>query len=105
MCPCCLPLHCVQCKLPTSRWRWANAGDRYAPDADVACCCCFLCCCSYAAFPMLQVTQHPQCTVRLTIRDKGPAGNDYFKVGRPPCRHSSSSVSISTAAAAALDQH
>jgi hypothetical protein len=29
----------------------------------------------------MQVTPSPSCTVRLTIRNKGPEGNNYFKVG------------------------
>ncbi|WIA13825.1 hypothetical protein OEZ85_007371 [Tetradesmus obliquus] len=35
---------------------------------------------SETAYGSTLVSQHPQCRVRLTIRDKGPAGNDYFKV-------------------------
>ncbi|WIA35931.1 hypothetical protein OEZ86_004310 [Tetradesmus obliquus] len=35
---------------------------------------------SETAYGSTLVTRHPQCTVRLTIRDKGPAGNNYFKV-------------------------
>uniref|UniRef100_A0A383WNJ6 Uncharacterized protein n=1 Tax=Tetradesmus obliquus TaxID=3088 RepID=A0A383WNJ6_TETOB len=35
---------------------------------------------SETAYGSTTVTRHAQCTVRLTIRDKGPAGNDYFKV-------------------------
>jgi hypothetical protein len=29
---------------------------------------------------ILQVSAHPRCIVRLSIMDKGPSSNDYFKV-------------------------